>query len=325
MTTLENHLDTFTVPNYPIYISSIENTSSFLVGFSGTTGVLKYSSNTIGCDENCKSCVDSTAYDCKSCFMGYSQDQPGVGPFFCKKDCDLTSGVYYDLSTNDCMPCVAGCQQCNRERDIDCTLCELTHWKQPNNACETGCLVGTYPNPDLTKTCLSCHPSCKTCSGSSNLDCILCADGLLENTDGTCTPTCKAGTYDVTPTSCANCHSSCKKCDGPNLNHCTECHNTTLEFLNSNRICVNCLDDYLTDMETCNFTRPLRLARCPYESKDPFSSLTIKLQLDNFEEYAEILDKKMDWGQDMFSIRIKGLEGEQLSLGTDRRLLSDQD
>jgi hypothetical protein len=78
-------------------------------------------------------------------------------------------------------------------------------------------------------------------------------------------------------------------------------------------------------METCNFTRPLRLARCPYESKDPFSSLTIKLQLDNFEEYAEILDKKMDWGQDMFSIRIKGLEGEQLSLGTDRRLLSDQD
>ena len=74
-------------------------------------------------------------------------------------------------------------------------------------------------------------------------------------------------------------------------------------------MCVDCLDNYAVDMEVCNFTRPLRLARCPYESKDLFSSLTLKLWLDDFSKYEKILEKKMDWGQDMFDIKVDGLEG----------------
>lgn len=84
-------------------------------------------------------------------------------------------------------------------------------------------------------------------------------------------------------------------------------------MLNKNNECVDCLNNYEYDPQICNFTREVFLVRCPYESKDLFSSLTIKLWLDDFENYESILDKKVDWGYDFFDIKFEGLDGQQMT------------
>lgn len=276
MQNTESHLDTYNTISIPIYISSVENTKEFLVGFSGSIGLRRYSSNSIGCHVFCKSCSGSTKYECHSCFNGYTPN-PSTAPFFCSKNCNLNNKEYFDLDSNTCKSCADGCQKCTRERPIDCIQCESSYLQHPNNACYTECQIGTYANPDTTnQTCLSCHPSCKKCNGSLYTDCLECKDGLVENIDKTCTPQCKTATYNITATKCAQCHSSCKNCEGPELNQCTECYNSSRYFLNSERKCIDCLDSYEQDLDICNFTRPLKVVRCPYESKDPFSSITIK-------------------------------------------------
>lgn len=80
-------------------------------------------------------------------------------------------------------------------------------------------------------------------------------------------------------------------------------------MLNTKNECVNCLTNYTYDEQICNFTRKTFLVRTPYESVDPFSSLTIKLWIDNFENYLSIVEKKVDWGKDMFDIQFEGLDG----------------
>lgn len=61
-------------------------------------------------------------------------------------------------------------------------------------------------------------------------------------------------------------------------------------------------------------THKLTYSRCPFESKDPFSSLTIKFWIDEFEKYYEYLNKTLDLSQNLFDVTIPTLQGQILVL-----------
>lgn len=197
-------------PGVPTYIASIENTKQFIVGNSGVTGTKRYTSDNIGCHNFCKTCSGASEYECLTCFEpAYFLTQS----FFCRIVCDFANKVFYDLDSNSCLPCDTGCQECNRERATDCTLCEPGYLKHPDNTCHTTCQQGTFKDP-LSDSCLNCHPTCKNCLSASNQQCTECATGLLLNLDGTCFPKCKAKSYPSSPTECSACHDSCLECTG---------------------------------------------------------------------------------------------------------------
>ena len=169
---------------------------------------------------------------------------------------------------------------------IDCGICDTGYLKHTDNECALSCRQRSYQSGIQ---CLACHPTCMDCTGPSNLDCISCAPGGLFNLDGTCFPKCKPGSFQSNSTHCERCHPSCKECTGRLDSSCTSCFNETRTLLNPRKQCIDCLDDFSKDQATCNFTKSIKLVRCPYESKDPFSSLTLKIWFDEIDELEKTL------------------------------------
>lgn len=114
---------------------------------------------------------DQACYSCAAGFVGGVGFQDGVGA-----------------------PCRPG--QCLEE----CASCKYSN---DSSQCYI-CSFGFYdPVGDITKStpCVSCHPSCGTCSGPTANDCLICAEGYF---DSFSSPYYKG--------SCSKCDDKCNSC-----------------------------------------------------------------------------------------------------------------
>ena len=287
------------VNDIPKKIFTVGTQNSLFIGFSFSA--IKYDADSMRCHEYCRTCNGEGQFDCTSCFAGYTLTQTD----FCKKYCDPSLPVYYDQNKNDCKNCAPGCQVCMGPRDIDCLQCQTGFLQHPNRVCLAACKDGTYYDSE-SNTCKYCHPTCTTCRFGGSKDCIVCATELMMNVDKTCTPVCKTGTFNQTKSHCAKCDASCKECNGTTKNSCTECKDKKEEFLSKEKTCVNCMHNYKSDPELCEFVHALKMVRTPYESVDKFSSLTIKIWLQKIENLTEIMLNKIDWNKPIFEISVDG-------------------
>jgi hypothetical protein len=86
----------------------------------------------------------------------------------------------------------------------DCLECyEGFIYDTEEKECNTGCTTGFYLD-QLTSTCNTCHPFCKTCHGASSLDCYVCEDEYTMSSNGIC--------YSECDSNCEECDEFCLKC-----------------------------------------------------------------------------------------------------------------
>ena len=164
-------------------------------------------------------------------FAGFSQP---LGLSFLLSPCPF-------LQTADCSPCSGCLEGCVRPTDCGlCTdpLCEACHDFSTCDQCIshasdlTHCqCLPEFLYSSITRTCDSCAPECKTCIGSSYLDCLSCnIPAHLKS--GICA--CDEGYFpDPNAGHCTLCASSCKTCSSFSL--CLSCNP------NSYLIDINCV------------------------------------------------------------------------------------
>lgn len=91
-----------------------------------------------------------------------------------------------------------------------------------NGSCVSSCSSSSI---STNGACLSCHPDCATCSGTSFNQCSTCSpDRPVLTSDGRCVPTCDKNEFlDPTTNKCVQCDSSCSSCAGASANQCMGC------------------------------------------------------------------------------------------------------
>ena len=122
------------------------------------------------CDVSCKTCSDSGASDCLSCYPGSILNintctwPRGMvrctefNPTTCTK---CIKGYYWDGSS--CVQCDSACDECTGGLNTDCIKCRQSYFLSGN-------------------TCTQCHAACTRCTGNLNSNCIgPCAPGYKKD------------------------------------------------------------------------------------------------------------------------------------------------
>jgi len=139
----------------------------------------------ISCNESCLTCSGPRDDQCTSC-----QD----GSFLHFNRCIPTcpSNTYSNTISNECQNCSSNCQTCLGTSSSQCLSCALNFPYFSSKETDSGFMLTCKENCDeneyLTENsteCLSCHSSCKTCSGKEENECTSCPDGSNLN-DGKC-------------------------------------------------------------------------------------------------------------------------------------------
>ena len=106
--------------------------------------------------------------------------------------------------------------------------------------------------------CLVCDPTCKTCFGDLNTQCLSCAPGFsVSPATGRCTIDCLVNQYSVNNSICLDCHGNCQTCKGGTQFDCLSCK--TLEFTLIRGTCLkNCPSTEYFDVNTllCTVCHP---------------------------------------------------------------------
>ena len=154
------------------------------------------------CSEQCKDCKAENSNHCESCFGGFSLLEGTC----CRFDSRPLNGKcclkeeYLDPKTGECMGCDLFSKHFYVRGGLYCEVCPL---------------------------------SCKYCDGLGK--CLICADGLVFNSDGVCVAKgeggggsaqgarCELGSYPHGDSGCKKCHESCGACDGPRSTDCLSC------------------------------------------------------------------------------------------------------
>jgi hypothetical protein len=147
----------------------------------------------------------------------------------CRSDATLTSanacqcnqGFYYDATTGYCLRCHPSCKTCaSSSYPNQCTACGTGATFTPTQGSTTGTCSCSTGNFDTSGNCITCHPTCTSCYGTSESQCLSCPVNMKLQPDGTCK--CNPG-YALTQTGCARCHSSCATCSTTESNGCVSC------------------------------------------------------------------------------------------------------
>lgn len=106
--------------------------------------------------------------------------------------------------------------------------------------------MGYYDN-NISASCSSCHPTCKSCWGGSNTNCYSCPSNRLYMSQYSCD--CNTNYYDTLFPNylCVACSLSCQTCSVASTN-CTSCY--ALSHL-SNNVCI-CNDGYYSNGAVCS-------------------------------------------------------------------------
>ncbi|CAL1703272.1 unnamed protein product [Somion occarium] len=176
------------------------------------------------CPSKCTSCkipnfnVASTVnqLQCTGCLPGFVLSQGK-----CVSTCP--SGTFLNPQDNlTCTACDSSCGTCAGSATF-CLTC-ANNQLASNGKCVSSCPSNTFSS---SGSCISCHPDCASCSGSSFNQCSSCPQDRPVLTGGRCLPTCSKSQYfDKTSSSCQSCDSSCSSCSGSGPNNCLACSNS---------------------------------------------------------------------------------------------------
>ena len=201
---------------------------------------------TITCDATCRTCLGTAVTECLNCGAGYFWQGSGT----CAK-CTAGTGKPLDSA----IPTTAGsqalctdtchlsCSKCSGSTATDCLNCRSGYFLSAAGTCSV-CPKGLgkitdvefpYPsiNADGTTACgITCDPTCQTCEGTANTECVMCAASYWWAGSGTCT-ICDVGkgiaantsplTAASNADSCSTCHTTCSKCKGTGATDCLNC------------------------------------------------------------------------------------------------------
>ena len=126
----------------------------------------------------------------------------------CLMDCDWNQ--FRDPILQVCDQCRIDCEE-GCQNDYNCNVCldeqcaDCPKWSDCNSCIQNAGFVGddceclptfTY-NPEFN-SCTTCAPECEVCSGSTNLECSVCADGFnLQKDSNVCLTNCPTGLISV--------------------------------------------------------------------------------------------------------------------------------
>ncbi|KAK0087632.1 hypothetical protein PV325_000511 [Microctonus aethiopoides] len=226
------------------------------------------------CHESCETCAGAGQDSCLSCAPAHLRVTDLA---VCLQQCP--EGYYENTENGTCVPCEANCASC-QDRPDHCTSCEH-HLVMHENKCYASCPLNTYETQDYN--CGQCHPTCETCNGTAETQCISCKSGLF-SLNGTCRNSCPDGYSGdkkrrecvACPGGCATCvTASCTSCiDGWSINkkymcapetrskcdsaeyyedgHCKPCHSTCETCAGStDNYCLSCASPLLLQGRRC--------------------------------------------------------------------------
>ena len=118
------------------------------------------------CHEYCEGCIKepNTCITCKWPYLFENN--------FCLEEC---SKGYANTTQENCTICPESCSQCKFDvalNQLICLICQKGYFLQ-DYKCSSICPFGTYGNQTLG-LCEQCVPACSTCTGPTNMDCLLC-------------------------------------------------------------------------------------------------------------------------------------------------------
>jgi hypothetical protein len=195
------------------------------------------------CDASCLTCDGPNPDDCLTCSAGLVLE--GCQ---CLVPCDLDNGNFRD-GNNSCVPCNADCLTC---KDLNgCTSCDSDHVllndqcvlpPSPPVTCDTDnnyvlikgqCILCDIDNGFalINDDCITCDPSCLTCDGPNDDNCLTCVNPDYTVSNGICQsehPICDPNNGWLSAPddngNCVPCTTNCTSCVDPNvLNDNNEC------------------------------------------------------------------------------------------------------
>ncbi|KAL6096710.1 pcsk5 [Pungitius sinensis] len=189
----------------------------------------------VACDDNCVSCDEHECYWCETdLFLSEGR---------CVSSCP--GGFYGDDDTNDCEECHSDCVTCGGPERDDCLSCEEGKVLE-DGECVSDldvCPIKTFRSDD--GECENCHPSCESCSGEEENQCIKCAKGFFLTAQLTCALKCPGGSFAGRLSgACEACPRGCLQC--ADAQHCTRCQSTRKAqlFLQAGHCVQQCVRGY---------------------------------------------------------------------------------
>ena len=177
------------------------------------------------CHPSCLTCsVNESASDCLTCkATGAGLDNAAGGT------CSCGDEYVPQTSPTTCEACHGSCSRCVNSSVSGCTECKIPEAKTSNAAGGTCSCPSQYvPQSPATSSCVSCQPSCLTCTNNSASGCLQCKvpEATLDDPlGGTCActaPKYKEKTSPTTP--CESlCWPSCATCANPTSEGCLTC------------------------------------------------------------------------------------------------------
>jgi hypothetical protein len=212
-----------------------------------STAVMYMDPDTGACHEchyTCASCNGPYSTNCLSCKVGatLSGGPPG--------QCIPPVGSFID-SDGSVKPCFTTCATCINGQQTGCLTCFsgatlVTIPTVPGGECK--CLTaGTGFQTTPTKGCVSCDPTCATCSGPANTQCITCKPNADLSITSQCL--CRSGySWSSLSGQCVaitGCHPTCSTClVSSSISGCLTCNANSQ--LTENMMC-SCDNKYYTD------------------------------------------------------------------------------
>ncbi|EAR90508.3 zinc finger lsd1 subclass family protein (macronuclear) [Tetrahymena thermophila SB210] len=203
------------------------------------------------CDSSCLTCNGSQSSNCTSCRQGlFLQNNQ------CKQICN---GSYFGESvTKTCQACDQSCKTCDGPNSNNCLSCQAPKfYQQTSKICVSQCNQNQFQDTN-NQICSSCDPSCATCSGPSNFNCLSCSLNQFLYLNQ-CVTNCPVKFYNnVLSNQCSLCDSSCYTCNGSTSNNCLSCELQRYFDPQSSKCLTSCNSNQYHDVNSnkCIFCDP---------------------------------------------------------------------
>ena len=257
------------------------------------------------CHKTCASCTGRDRTQCSSCPDGRTLSLNGI--------CTACEhGQYLNSQTMECMDCPRTCSDCSD--NITCLSCQEGYFLTSNadcvaicpenttvdinnvscieNSCLPTCSNCTDSNECLNCTmcvtecpskffrdlnsCKKCHPSCQSCTGPLENQCLSCSPNYFR-TNHACVTSCPSGTF-LLDNKCVHCIDNCSRCTSKMT--CDLCA-YNLYFLSDHLRCVHqCPDSYFEDAAT------RKCEKCPQNCNECHSRSVCSSCQEGFVYYA---------------------------------------